>query len=202
MIADFFQCRALFAFLTDHLDEEIFELSGQLGAANLLPVCVQLTVLDQGVEVVVVLGLLEWEDSLHHREQNDCGREDVDLHSVVNLILLDLRSHVGHGAAVAVKRVDLLVSREAKVCHLDVHLLVDEDVLELQVAVYDSFAVNVLERVEQLVEEESGTGLTETLEALANVEEKPARDVLKKDKDQVVDLAAGDLLDLARRAIA
>jgi hypothetical protein len=97
--------------------------------------------------------------------------------------------------------VDLAESCKAEVCDLQVHLLIDEDVLKFEIAMDDTFAVHVVENVKHLLEEETAADFAHVTEALADIEEKTAGDELEEDVDEVVDLAAGGLLHMAVRAV-
>ena len=65
----------------------------------------------------------------------------------------------------------------------------------------DTLAVHVVEHIEHLAEEVAASDLAHAAEALADVEEEAAGDELEQDVDEVVDLAAGGLLDVAVRAV-
>ena len=147
----------------------------------------------QVVEVFFLASLLEWENALHNDEENDSDGEHVNILSLVGLALLNLGSHVGHGATVRVERVDVLIAGEAEVGEFQVELVIDEDVFKLQVAVDDSAAVHVLDGVKHLVEEESACVLSHSAHSLAEVEEKAALDELHNDVDEVVDDTATGL---------
>merc|ERR1711907_591853 len=126
----------------------------------------------------------------------------MSMTAVVLLALLDLGSHVGHGAAVGLQLVDLLERPEAEISNLQVQVLVDQDVFELQIAVDDRLALEIVERVKHLTEEVPASVLAHAAECLTEVEEQAAWDVLKHDVDEVLDLAARGLLHMAFRAVA
>merc|ERR1711907_298952 len=105
----------------------------------------------------------------------------MSMTAVVLLALLDLGSHVGHGAAVGLQLVDLLERPEAEISNLQVQVLVDQDVFELQIAVDDRLALEIVECVKHLTEEETASVLAHAAECLAEVEEQTAGDVLEHD---------------------
>lgn len=183
--------------VAEHFEDQIFEFVGEALSADLVPVLVELTLEDQVVEVLVFLGLLEWEDTLHDDEEDDAGREHVDLLSVVGLAFLDFGSHVGHGAPVGVELVDFFVGREAKVGHLEVQVIVDEDVFELEVPVDDALGLHVTDDLAHLREEESAVIFAHSSDSLAEVEEQTAGDVLEKNINKIVDLSSGRLFDVS-----
>ena len=124
------------------MQDEVLEVLAETGAVDLLEVGVGLALEDQVVEVFLLAGLLEWEDALDDDEEDDSDAEHVHIGALVLLSLLDFRCHVGHGAAVRLQSVDVLVAGEAEVSQLEVEVVVDEDVLEFQVPVDDFAAVH------------------------------------------------------------
>merc|ERR1739844_532460 len=101
------------AVVAEELEDEVLEVSAEAGAVHLLEVGVGLSLEDQVVEVFFLAGLLEWEDALDNDDEDDSDGEHVHISALVLLALLDLGSHVGHGAAVGVESVDVLVAGEA-----------------------------------------------------------------------------------------
>jgi len=155
----------------------------------------------QVVEVFFSAGLLEGEDALDDDEQNDAEGEEVDLLTIVGLAFLDLGGHVGECAAVALEAVDVLVASEAKVSEFEVHLLVNENVFELEVAVDNSVRVHVLNGVKHLVCEEPSGVLAHLAKTLADVEKETALHVVHDQVDHVVDDTAGGFLNDALVAV-
>ena len=129
VLADLLDGEAVGAVVGEHLDDEVLEVGGEVLRAGLLPIRIKIASEDEAVEVFVFLCLLEGENSLNDDEQYDRSREHIDLHAIIDLTLLDLGRHVGHGAAVALQRVDFAESGKSEVSDLEVHLFVDEDVL-------------------------------------------------------------------------
>ena len=132
------------AIVAEKLEDEVLELPAEPRAVDFLEVGVMLALQEQVIEVFLLASLLEWEDALHDNEEDDANGEHVDILSLVCLALLDLWCHVGHGAAVAVQRVDVLVAGEAKISQFQVQLIVDQDVFKLEVPVDNSAVVHVL----------------------------------------------------------
>jgi len=201
VLSDLADAGALGTVVAEESEDQVLELSREAGGVRLLEVQISLTGGQQVVEVLLSAGLFEGEDALDDDEQNDAEGEEVDLLTIVGLAFLDLGGHVGEGAAVALEAVDVLVAGEAEVGEFEVHLLVDEDVLELQVAVDDSVGVHVLDGVEHLVSEEPSGVLAHRAERLADVEEEAALHVVHDQVDHVVDHAARWLLDNALVAV-
>ena len=69
-------------------------------SSDFFPISIEFIVDYEVVKVLVFLGLLEREDSLHNDEQDNSCRKYVDLSSVVLLSLFDFWSHVCHGSSV------------------------------------------------------------------------------------------------------
>lgn len=87
-------------------------------SSDLLPVLFELVVEDKVVEVLVLLGLLEWKDALDDDEEDDSSRKYVYLSSIILLSFFDFWSHVSHGTSVGLQLVDLFVSGESEVGNL------------------------------------------------------------------------------------
>jgi len=137
-------CVAVLAVVREELEDHVLEVGAEAGAVHLLEVGLDLTGQEQVVEVLFFAGLFEWEDALHDDEDNDTDGEKIDLGAVVGLALLDLGSHVGHGATVGLELVDAFVASKAEVSDLQVELFINENVLELKVAMYASEVVHVV----------------------------------------------------------
>ena len=190
VISDGIDLRSGVALIGEKLEDQVLELLAQSAAVHLLEVGVGLPLEDQVVEVFFLAGLFEWENALHNDEKDDSDREHVDVSALVLLALLDLGCHVGHSATVGLESVDVLVAGEAEVGQLEVQVVIDENVLEFQVAVHDPPRVNVLNGVEHLVKEESACIFAHSAHGLAEVEEKAALDELHDDVDKVLNDAA------------
>lgn len=183
--------------IAEHFEDQIFELVGEALAADLVPVLVELALEDQVVEILVFLGLLEWEDTLDDDEKDDTGGEHVDLLSVVGLAFLDFWSHVGHSTSVGTELVDFLVGGEAEVRDLEVQVVVDEDVLELKISMDDALGLHVTDDLAHLREEESAVIFAHATDGLAEIEEETSGDVLEEDVNEVVDLPTRWLFDVS-----
>lgn len=119
------------------------------------------------------------------------------MRALVLLALFDLRRHVSHSASVALESIDVLVAGETEVSKLQVEVLVEQNVLELQVAVNDSLAMHELESIKNLVGEESTGVLTHSAHKLAKIKEEAALDVLHHEVDEVIDDTGARLDDRA-----
>lgn len=121
MLFDLFKSRTLASVLTENLLKEVFELYGEMGGLESLPVgsvdaiFVALTRCQKVIELVLLVSRAEWEVSDHDGEQNDSHRKDVRLSSVINLSLTDLWSHVALGSPEGTELVDVIVGSETKV---------------------------------------------------------------------------------------
>ena len=197
MLANHLESWALAAVILEDGKDQILEIVGQILTADFLPVLVELLRVYQIVEVLISFGFLEREDALDNDEQDDAHAEDVNLATIIRLSFLDLGSHVRHGAAVGRQLGDLFEGRKAEVSDLEVEVLVDEDVLQLEVAVHDRLRLEVLEGIKHLAEEVAAAVLAHAAQRLTQVEEQTARNVLELDVDEVLDLATRGLLNMA-----
>lgn len=91
---------SLLAVIAEHFNNKIFKVLTQILSSSFLPVCVEVTLHDQVVEILVFLGLLEWENTLHDNEKNDTYGEHIDLLSIVNFTFLDLWGHICHRTSI------------------------------------------------------------------------------------------------------
>ena len=110
-----------------------------------MEVGVGLTLEKQVVEIFFLAGFFEGENALHNNEEDDSDGEHVDILTLVLLAFLDLGCHVGHGSAVGLKSINVLVASESEVGKFQVEVVIDKDVLELQVSVHNFAAVHVLD---------------------------------------------------------
>ena len=173
VLLEFVYCGPVFSIETQHFLHEVLKLIGKILAAHLLPVFLVLAVHKQFVEVLVLGGLLEGENALNNYKQNYSERKYVRLLPVVSLAVLDLGSHVGHGALVRFQFVHFLVGCESEVGHLDPVLLVKENIFQLEVAMDDVFFVHVGEHFDELFEEETTSILPHGSQVLAKIEKQP-----------------------------
>lgn len=201
MLFDLLEGEAGLRVVREEAEDQVLELLAEASAVRLLEVGVNFALKEKAVEVLFFAGLFEGENALHDDEEDDSNAEHIDLSALVLLALLDLGCHVGHGTAVGVKVVYVLVNSEAEVGKLQVEVVIDEDVLELEVAVSDVARVHVLDRFDHLVKEEAASVFTHGAHVLAEVEKKTSLDELHDDEDEAVNDAAGRLHDLTSVAI-
>jgi len=57
--------------IVEHFEDEVFELRGEGLSSNLLPVLLELVVKNEVIEVLILLCLLKWEDTLNDDEEDD-----------------------------------------------------------------------------------------------------------------------------------
>lgn len=100
MIGDFLEGWSLGSIVGEHFEHEVLELVGEVLTSSLLPVSFIVTIHQKLVIVLVFFGFLEGKDALHDNEEDDSSGKDVNLHTVVSLLLLDFRSHVCLGSLV------------------------------------------------------------------------------------------------------
>jgi len=150
VILDLFNSWPLFAVITEDFKNQVLELIGKVLASDFLPVVVDFACKDQVVEVLVLLCLLKWEDSLNNYEKDDSGRKYVNSSSIVLLAFFNFWSHIRHCSSIGVKLVDLLVSCESEVSNLQSKIVIDQDILKLKVSVNNSFGLDVPKDIEHL----------------------------------------------------
>lgn len=113
--ADLLDCGPLFSVVAEEAEDQVLEVVAEVGSIHLLEVGVNLAVEKEFVEVFFFASLFKGEDALDNDEEDDSDGEHVDFGALVLLALLDLGSHVGHGAAVRLESIDVLVTGEAEV---------------------------------------------------------------------------------------
>jgi len=118
MCANISYCRSLAGVVTEHWQDEVFELGWQVLTVDFLPVLLDLACAEKVIEILFSTSFLEWENALNNNEKDNTHWENIDLSTIILLSLLDLRSHVGHGTSVRAKLVDVLVASEAEVSYL------------------------------------------------------------------------------------
>ena len=190
MSSDLLDSGSVLAVVTEESQDEVLEWLRQALSAGLFPVCGVVTLEQQIVEVLVLFGLLEWADSLHDNEKNDTSREDVDLPTIVLLAFFDFGSHVGHGAAVGLQLVDLFVGGEAEVCHLQIDLVIYEDVFKFEVSVDHILALHITKYIQHLGEEIPSGIFAHTTAGLAKIEKETSWDVLEENIYKILDLSS------------
>lgn len=131
MCSDLIDGGSLFTIIAEHLDDEVLKLSREVLSSSLLPVGFKVVVHNEAIEVLVFLSFLEGKDALHDNEENNRGGEHVDLNTIVILVFLDFRCHVGHGSSVGLQIVDLTEGSETEVSNLEVHEVIYKDVFQL-----------------------------------------------------------------------
>ena len=185
MTFELFDSWSLASIIAEHFEDKILEFWREILSTGLLPILIKLSVQDKIVEVLIFLGLLEWENTLNNDEKDNSCREHVDLFTVIGFSFFDFRSHIGHSTSVRIQFIDSLVSSESEISHFKVHVVVNQNVLKFQVSVDDSFALHVAHNFNHLRQEISAVVFAHTTDGLAQIEEEPAFDVLKEDVNEV-----------------
>ena len=85
----------------EETQNELLKMSTHRLTVDLLEVEVDLARDQQVIEVLFLSSLFEGENSLHDDKQDDSKWEQINHGSLINFSFLYLRSHVSHGAAVA-----------------------------------------------------------------------------------------------------
>lgn len=71
MVLNFFDSWSLFAIVTEDFKNKVFEVIRQVLTSNLFPIMLKLSLENQVIEILILLGFLEWEDSLDDDEKDD-----------------------------------------------------------------------------------------------------------------------------------
>jgi len=192
---------SVLAIVAKQLENKVLEIVRKVLTSRLLPVGSVVALKKEIVEILVFLGLLEWEDALDNDEEDDASREHVDLHAIIGLAFLDFWSHVSHGASVRLEIVNFPESCESEVSDLQVHVVVNQNVFELEVTMDDALSMHVFQHIAHLGEEEATTIFAHASQSLAYVEEQATGNKLEENVYEVFNLSAGWLHDLAVRAI-
>jgi len=146
---------------------------------------------DQPVVRVFSAAFAEWWSLGQHHKNDDASSKDIYLRALIWLFKMNLWRHVALRSelrlelALAIAPSDR--SRKAKVCNLQVVVLVKHEVLGLQVPMADALLVHEVERLEHLHTIETCDWLTEGAAKADEVEELSTR---HKFEDQVLHLFA------------
>ena len=93
--------------------------------------------LQEMIELIVHFSFTEGEVANDDGKENDSEGENISLPSVIFFRLPNLWCHVALGTSKGIKSVNVLISSEAKVGELQVHIVVEQNVLQLDIAVHD-----------------------------------------------------------------
>lgn len=153
-------------------------------------VLVSLSAEEEVVELVLHLSCAEGEVANDEGEQDDSHGEDISLLSIIALALANFWSHIALSSSEGNELLDVLVSGEAEVGQLEVHVVVDQDVLELDVSVNNILAVNVLELFDHLFGKKSSNILAAGSNLFAEIEEEWALNILHNNVDLLLEALA------------
>lgn len=96
---------------------------------------------------------------------------------------------------------NVFVGCKAVVCQFDVHIIIKQNVFDLDVTMYNILVVHIVHCPDQLTEEKSAHVFSHASEILAQVEHEAATHVLHLDVDDVLDDPSGGLDDLTIGAV-
>jgi len=190
MFPDLCNSWSIFSFVAEHLDNEILKFIRQVLSSGLLPVSGIVTVQKQIVEVLILLGLLKWENTLNNDEKNDSSGKHVDLTTIIGFIFFNFGCHVSHSASVRLQIMDFSESGESEICHLQIHVFVDQDIFKFEVSVNDSFSVHVFKDIAHLVQEETTSIFAHATKSLAHIEKETTSYKLEKNVNKVVNFSS------------
>lgn len=148
---------------------------------DLLEVLLLFTAQYEVIEIFVLSRFLEGKDASHDDEEYDASGEDVSLTAIVELAELDLGRHVRHGAAVRLQGFDALVGGEAEISEFDVHVLVEQYVFDLDVAVDNILVVHVVHDSNELAAEKTAGVFAHATQVLAKIEHETSAHILHRD---------------------
>jgi len=123
--------------------------SGPVGVVD--AAVILLTSLQKVVELIAELGLTEREVTHYDGKQDNSQGKYVRLPSIVFFVLADFWCHVALGPPKSIELIDISIGGEAEIGQLQVHVFVQQDVLEFDVAVDDVFGVHIFELLNELV---------------------------------------------------
>ena len=109
------------------------------------PVGIHVARLDVLVQLVGGFGLQEWELTCYNREQDHASGEDVSMLALVGLFFQDLGSCVHLSTFEVVEVINVFVGSIAKVCELEVKILINQNILQLQVTMHDSTLMQIFD---------------------------------------------------------
>ena len=86
---------------------------------------------------------------------------------LVSFALLDLGRHICHRSSIGLQCIYVLVTGEAKIGHLQVELLINEDVFKFYVTMDNTFVVHVFKGIEELRDEKPASVFAHRSHSLA-----------------------------------
>ena len=172
---------------------------------NVLPLSVTKVVLALHIlgEDLVRAISSEQRPTSQHDIEDDTDTEDISL-AIVAFLLKELRRDITRTSTSEVEFLGRVFydSRQTEVCNLQIKLIVDQNILEFQVAVHDTHLVHVFDGIEELMDEKAASIFPHCAHCLTKVKKKPTWDVLHHDVDEVADAAPRRLANLPTVAVA
>lgn len=92
-------------------------------------------------------------------------------------------------------------SGKSEVSNLQVHRLINKDVLKFEVSVNNSFSMHIMKDVHHLGQEKAATILTHSSEFLADIKEQTTRHEFEKDINEIINFSTRWLLNLSIWAV-
>ena len=177
MVLDLYYRGPLTPVRIEHLDYEIFELDREVFISDFLPIFLDLLIHNHFVKVIISVSLLERKYSFDNNEKDHSRWKYVYLFSFVSFTFSDFRGHVGLRSFIWGEIIDVAESWEAEVSYFDVQLRIYEYIIKLEIAMGNSFCLNILKKVNNLHKEKPPSIFTHLSDALANIEKESAWDV-------------------------
>jgi serine/threonine protein kinase len=140
---------------------------------------------EEGIKLILKVSCAEGEVSDDEGEQDDSHGEDVGLLAVIGVAVADFWGHVALSASEGGQLFNVLISGEAEVSELQVHVFVHQNVLELDVSVNNPVGVHIFELFNHLLSKVAAEVFSDISKLLAQVEEEWALDVFHDDVDLV-----------------
>jgi len=158
--------------------------SGPVGVVDALVIL--LAGLQEVVELIAELGFAEREVTHYDGKQDYSQGKYVRLPSIVFFGFADFWCHITLRPPESIKLINIPIRCEAEVGQLQVHALVQQDVLEFDVAVDDVFGVHVFKLLDQLICKIEANVLAHAAIFLADIEKEWALNVLHDNIDLVM----------------
>jgi hypothetical protein len=135
------------------------------------------------VQLHYILAILKRQIPASHGKENNSCRPDIDSQSFVDLIFEHLWCSIAGRPTGGLESLVLLVSvGKPEVHNPQVHLIVEQEVLRLEVAMDHSDAMDVFDAIDELMEDAAGFLLFESLVISDIVEKLPVFHVLHDQK--------------------
>lgn len=191
MLPYLLESRPLWGSWTQHFYYKVAELPRYIGNAHFRPILLQMSLFNKLEVHIAIARFLEGEDSVDYYEENDGSWEYVHLPAVVGKPLFDLWCHVRLRPLITMQFLNAFVSCKAEIDDFQVHFSINQNILQLEISMYDAFFVHVLNPLNQLLHKKATRILAHSTQFFASFKENVAFDMLHDNVDQVLDFSSG-----------